>query len=452
MISMIARANTGGHRVRDNGVIVEVGDGVYADLRSRIYGRLRRMPRLYRMLRPLGRMRRRLRRMRLTFSDLLPELRIAGVAVPRLVLRWLPTRLGPGRLTVLEYCMFNLDRLPALSARERAAFVGHRGQEVLVEILADDYSKILNADKLTFDHIARGAGLPIPELFAVYAAQQRPGSFCKLTNVAELRDFLRDWRRFPIYCKPSCGDVLGTIGSGSHNFRIEGWADGRVVTNGDRAVTVEQLAARLTEPTGLGYLLTEALRPHDDIAAVAGDAISGVRIHVLRLRKGPTMFRPVWKISRQGAVVDNFQHGRSGNMLASIDVSTGRVQQVVSGRGYRQLRDPLHPDTGRQLKGFQLPHWQALREMVREAPELFPGFLCQAWDVAICANGPVVLEVNWFGDVDLSQHPYGRGFLEGEVVDLLRERNLEPLLRGRYARSRWQTNGRYGRRKAHWPY
>ena len=106
----------------------------------------------------------------------------------------------------------------------------------------------------------------------------------------------------------------------------------------------------------------------------------------------------------------------------------------------------VHPDTGRKLTGFQLPHWQALREMVHEAPELFPGFLCQAWDVAICADGPVLLEVNWFGDVDISQHSYGRGFLEDEFLDLLRERNLEPLLKGRYARSRaclewspWQT-------------
>jgi hypothetical protein len=381
--------------------------------------------------------------MQLTFGDLFRELRSADVAVPALVADWLPTRLGPGRLTLSEYCIYNLDRL---SAQDRTAFVGRRGQEVLIEILADDYSKILNADKVTFDRFAREAGLPVPEIFAVYAPQQRPGAFRKLTNVAELRDFLRGWRRFPIYCKPSCG------GSGTFNFQIEGWANERAVVDGDRAVSVEELAARLTEPTGLGFILMEALRPHGDIAAVACDSISGVRIHVLRLQKGPAMFRPVWKIARRGAVADNFHHGESGNLLASIDVSTGRVERVVSGRGHRQLRNVLHPDTGRQLTGFQLPHWQALREMVREGPELFPGFLCQAWDVAICADGPVLLEVNWFGDVDLPQHSYGRGFLEGELLDLLRERNLEPLLKGRYWRGRRGANGRFGRRKAHWPY
>jgi len=350
-------------------------------------------------------------------------------------------------LSLLEYCKFNVDRLPGLSAQDRAAFVGVRGAAVLEEILSDDYSRILNYDKLIFDHIARGAGLPVPEIFAVYAPQRRPGPFRKLANVAELRDFLHGWRRFPIYCKPSYG------GNGDQNFQIERWVDERAVIDGDSVVSVEELAARMTERSGLGFLLMETLRPHGDIAAVAGDSISGLRIHVLRLRKGPTMFRPVWKIARRGAVVDNFQHGKSGNLFASIDVSTGRIERVVYGRGHRQLVNVLHPDTGRQLTGFQLPHWQAVREMVLgEAPELFPGYLCQGWDVAICENGPVLIEVNHFVGMNLLQHPYGRGFLEGEVLDLLRERNLEPLLKGGYARSQENQNGRFGRRKAHWPY
>jgi hypothetical protein len=389
--------------------------------------------------------------MELSFSGLLDELRAADVSLPAVLAGWLPTRFGPGRLSLSEYCIFNLYR-PSFSARERKAYVGHRGQAVLVDILADDYSRILNLDKLTFDHVARSAGLPVPEMFAVYAPQRRPGAFQKLTNAEELREFLRGWRKFPIYCKPSCGDIVGSVASGSHNFQIEGWADEHAIVDGDRAVSVEELAARLTEPTGFGFLLMEAVRQHDDMVAVAGDSVSGIRIHVLRLRDGPVIFRPLWKIARRGVVVDNFRGGASGNLLASLDASTGRVERVVSGIGHRQRVGVPHPDTGQELTGFQLPHWQALREMALEAAELFPGFLCQAWDVAISPDGPVVLEVNWFGSVRMPQHAYGRGFLEGQFVDLLRERNLEPLLRGRDARSRVSANDRFGRRKAHWPY
>jgi hypothetical protein len=389
----------------------------------------------------------RLHRTWSTLSELVREVRGADVPILKLLRDWLPTRFGPGRLSLLEYCKFNVDRLPGLSAKERAAFVGVRGAAVLEEILADEYSRILNNDKLIFDHIARSAGLPVPEIFAVYAPSRRPGPFRKLTSAAELRDFLHGWKRFPIYGKPSYG------GNGDQNFQIEKWTDERAVVDGDQAVSVEELAARMTQRSELGFLLMETLRPHDDIAAVAGDAISGLRIHVLRLRKGPTMFRPVWKIARRGAVTDNFQHGKSGNLFASIDVSTGRIERVIHGYGHRQRVNVPHPDTGRQLTGFQLPHWQAIRETVQgEASELFPGFLCQAWDVAICPDGPVVIEVNRFAGMNLVQHPYGRGFLEGEVLDLLRERNLEPLLKGGAARSQENRNGRFGRRKAHWPY
>ncbi len=395
----------------------------------------------------------RLTGMRVTLRELLQELR-SDRAVPAVLGDWLRTRLGPGRLELWEYLYFNVHRLKDASARDRAAFVGWRGQEVLIETLADEYSMILNMDKLTFDYFARGVGLPVPEIYAVYSARQRPGAFRKLTNARELGDFLREWRRFPIYCKPSCG------GTGSRNFQIEGWADERALITGGAMVGVEDLAARLTEPTGFGFLLTEVLRPHDEIAAAAGDSISGVRLHVLRLQNGPVIFRPVWKIARRGAVADNYRHGTSGNFVASIDASTGRIDRVISGGGRHQQVDPPHPDTGRQLAGFQLPHWGAITELVREAPEFFPGFLCQGWDVAICQNGPVILEVNWFGDVDLPQLAHGRGFLDDELLDLVRERNLEAVLRGGYARFRKEryrrswvcANGRLGRRKAHWSY
>jgi hypothetical protein len=393
-------------------------------------------------------------RMQLSFAELLRELRSAEVSLPTLVTGWFAARFGSGRLTLSEFCIYNLHRLKALSTQDRRAFVGDRGTGVLIEILVDDYSKILNVDKVMCDHVARAAGVPVPEIYALYAPRPRPGAFRNVTNADELRDFLSGWQRFPIYCKPACGDVAGIvpIGSGSHNFQIEGWADDHAVINGGRSVSIAELAARLTEPTGFGFLLMEALRAHDDIAEVAGDSVSGVRVHVLRMRNGPLIFRPVWKITRRGAVVDNFQHGRSGNLLASVDVDTGRVERVVGGTGRHQVVNPPHPDTGRELTGFQLPHWQALTRVALDGSELFPGFLCQGWDLAICRDGPVLIEVNWFGNPDISQLAYGRGFLEGQALDLLRERNLEPLLRGGYARARRDSNARFGRRKAHWPY
>lgn len=69
---------------------------------------------------------------------------------------------------------------------------------------------------------------------------------------------------------------------------------------------------------------------------------------------------------------------------------------------------------------------------------------------ALCADGPKVLEVSAFGDIDLSQHAYRRGFLDAEFPSLLRERGLETLFHGpTNRRARSPTNNRLGARKHH---
>src|SRR6476469_5232655 len=77
----------------------------------------------------------------LTVSDFMRELRGANVAFFALIAGWLPTRFVRGRLALSEYLIFSLYRLKGRAPR--STFVGLRGQAVLIEILSDDYSKIL---------------------------------------------------------------------------------------------------------------------------------------------------------------------------------------------------------------------------------------------------------------------------------------------------------------------
>jgi hypothetical protein len=149
-------------------------------------------------------------------------------------------------------------------------------------------------------------------------------------------------------------------------------------------------------------------------------------------------------------VIDNFDGGRTGNMVGAVDVQTGRVFRVVAGY---QSRGTRHPDTGVELNGFLLPDWREIVDVVRQASSQFPGLLAQGWDVAITPRGPVLMEVNWLGGVDIPQISYDRGFLDSEFREFLAERNLESLLRGRASENDVNTKTeRRGRRKLHWPY
>lgn len=197
--------------------------------------------------------------------------------------------------------------------------------------------------------------------------------------------------------------------------------------------------------------MQEVLSAHRDIAEICGDKISGVRVHTFLSPRGPHIHRAIWKINVGTKDSDNFHHGASGNMLAALNPEDGSAMRVVAGVGMDQKVDPVHPRTGRQLVGFKLPEWKRIREVVLDAASNFPGLLCQGWDVAVCDDGPRLLEVNPIGDIDLSQHSHARGFIDDQFLALMRERGLEDLLYG--GRAIWRKSpmtGRWGRRKLHW--
>ena len=84
----------------------------------------------------------------------------------------------------------------------------------------------------------------------------------------------------------------------------------------------------------------------------------------------------------------------------------------VRGSGAELVRDEAHPDTGLPIAGFVIPQWSELCDLTREAAAVFPGIRAQSWDAALTDNGPVFLEVNFGGDLNLAQLAYGEGVLD----------------------------------------
>ncbi|MGL1664087.1 sugar-transfer associated ATP-grasp domain-containing protein, partial [Vibrio parahaemolyticus] len=62
-----------------------------------------------------------------------------------------------------------------------------------------------------------------------------------------------------------------------------------------------------------------------------------------------------------------------------------------------------HPDTGAAIVGTDIPDWPRLIDLVQAAALVFPGIRTQSWDVALTDQGPVLLEVNYGGDLNLGQ-------------------------------------------------
>ena len=360
-------------------------------------------------------------------------------------------RFSPRRLGVSEYfdfCLFRDD----LSFLEKLEFGGYRDQATLEELLVDDYSKILSIDKVTMYGLFKGLGLPFPETRGVYG-RCVPEGFCRtLPSIAYLVQFLRIPDTLPVYMKPA----FGSYGRG--NLLIEcAKEDGFLLGDGS-TVSSEKLAELLPNPSGLGWILQEPLQSHSEIATHCGRKISSVRVHTFLTTKGPVISKVVWKINVGNQDSDNFCDGQSGNMAAEIDPSTGAVLRVINGVGFSYSATDQNTQSealirAKKLCGFKLPCWEDVRAVALEAALAFPGYINPGWDIAICDDGPKILEVNYFGDLDFPQYSHRQGYLSKEFIQQMQDRNLAKYL-GHHPiwRRKCKNNGRFGDRKCHWPW
>jgi hypothetical protein len=352
-------------------------------------------------------------------------------------------RYSIGRMGSSEYFVYRLYEND-LSFDQKKAFCGYKTQSVLEEILVDDRSKILSIDKVTMYLLLKGYGFPIPELRAIYASGLRKGPFRCIDSAEALCNYLKEPNILPIYVKPSFSE------RGRGNTLVQSLINNTLELGGGSRVTLEEFCTHLETSGPFGWIFQEPLHAHSAIAKLCGTKISGVRIHTFLSKMGPKITRAIWKINAGKTDFDNFARGTSGNMVAKIDIETGTVIRVVAGMGPAQTINPPHPVTGNELRGFRIPHWKKVIALVLDASAAFKGYLCPGWDIAICEDGPRILEVNYFGDVDIPQYSYRRGFADSEFVGLMRELGLHHLM---YGGSRnWQRSrgSRFGRRRAHW--
>ena len=269
-------------------------------------------------------------------------------------------------------------------------------------------------DKLLFQALAQGAGLPVPKLLAIHHPVRRMPRAVALSTAEEIANFLRRAPAWPLFVKPV--DGMFSLGAA----RIDSYSaetDELTFLDGTRG-KVDGFARELADCAS-GHLIQECLRPHPEIAAAIGDRVSTVRIFCLLTPEGPHLIRAAWKIPTGSNVADNFW--RPGNMLGAVDLESGEVRRVVQGVAKDQAVNSSHPDTGRPLVGMRLPLWQETRELCKTAALLLPGIRTQGWDIAICRDGPVLVEVNFGGDLNLAQLAWGAGMLDDRYRKHLRD-------------------------------
>jgi Sugar-transfer associated ATP-grasp len=185
--------------------------------------------------------------------------------------------------------------------------------------------------------------------------------------------------------------------------------------NGDGA-----FAARADEP-GLagrchGMIINKRYRTHAGLQPIGGEyGLSTLRVHTVSTPAGGRVVAVVAKILAKPSLIDNFTMGTKGNLIASVDVDTGRLGKAYGLRtGNRHLVQEIerHPALGTGFEGFQLPDWPDLIRVARQCAEAFPEVPLLGNDIALTTEGPLVIEINTSPGYELPQIALGRGARE----------------------------------------
>lgn len=136
-------------------------------------------------------------------------------------------------------------------------------------------------------------------------------------------------------------------------------------------------------------ILEETVHQSAELAEFHPSSVNTVRIATYCKDGEVSVLFTFLKLGTGGKCVDN---GGAGGILASIDPASGIVRTL--GRDETGKRYLFHPDTGKQIIGFELPEWPAAIELAGELARQLPEHSFIGWDFAHTDDGWVLIEGN----------------------------------------------------------
>jgi hypothetical protein len=322
--------------------------------------------------------------------------------------------LGFGKLAPYDYFYYQLYDDRKFSAEAKRRFVSEAVHERIIRKCCDTHWWGMADDKLVAYALLRSFGVRVPETYAVFHPGTRNCGYAPTFRTPDaLADFLRREARYPFFAKPIGG--IASYGAWLVDH-LDSTNDALVLGDGER-IAVTAFVREIADGGPDGYVMEELLKPHPLLEEVCGKHVSTVRLVVI-IRDAPEILRTVWKIPAGTNIADNFW--RRGNLLAAVDVESGTVTRCIQGVGPALSEVEAHPDTGKAIRGLALPHWEKLKRLCLDSAAIYSKLRYQSWDIALCPEGPVVVEVNTGGAFLLPQVATGEGILDERFGGFLR--------------------------------
>lgn len=185
----------------------------------------------------------------------------------------------------------------------------------------------------------------------------------------------------------------------------------------------------LKELTELGkYVLEELIRQHLETTRFNPRSVNSIRVMTIEKQGIVEFIGPMFRMGN-GGVMDNFH---SGGMVAPVDLETGKISAGAITMDFIDGKViTIHPLTGVEIVGHQLPYWPELVEFIKQLCREIEGHKSIGWDIAISPEGPVLIEANSMPNTSAMQFLANKGMLE-ELLPYIDHRYLFPAQRRRY--------------------
>jgi hypothetical protein len=290
-----------------------------------------------------------------------------------------------------SYYKFKLWRAPNRS-KTNLYLQQHEITQLLPQLNRNiDVAKV--RDKINFFNTCRTNGLPAIPVIVQF---EKDGKEQWYTDSASLPD--KDL--FIKYTDLYCG-----VGAERWEYLVEqnSWQRHNKICDRhemiDRCRNLAKKRAILVQP---------CLKNHPKMADFSQIGLCTVRVVTYRLPDSQpeillsSLRMPVGKIE-----VDNFA---AGGIAAGIS-NEGKLTVAV-GKDIRKGTFVFHPDTQAPIAGAELPHWRDIFDLAISAHKVFgePYFI--GWDIALTAEGAILVEGNTTWCVDLLQMSHDRPLLE----------------------------------------
>lgn len=324
---------------------------------------------------------------------------------PGVLARILAVKLLSG-LSAFEYGLYGLHEKPLAVATR---YMTKKQTTALLERVNARGKRPLVDDKLHFHRLCRSAEVPTVDVLAVLNRQGKEnGDEVVLTDFRALMKHFQSGPTADLILKPRT-DSLGT------GIRFVSLRDGGAFDLDGCAIDVDAFASDLSvDMQRDDYLVQPFVKPHPDIAALGGGRALGT-LRVLSYFDGgqARILYAFLRIPAAGNVHDNFSSGANGNLVAQVELPGGRLGPAwgrPKNSSSRLLqRYACNPTTTALIEGVRIPYWQEVETLIPRAASALAELPCLAWDVAITADGPLLIEANANADIIGAQVCCGRG-------------------------------------------